>query len=37
MSYDSLPVVIEQYSIGGVNTATNYILNGTKLLRITKP
>jgi hypothetical protein len=36
MSYDSLPVVIEQYFIGGVNTATNYILTETKLLQITK-
>jgi hypothetical protein len=36
MSYDSLLVVIEQHSIGGANTATNYILTGTRILKITK-
>ncbi len=33
MSYNSLLVVLEQYSIGGVNSAINYITNGTRILR----
>ncbi len=36
MSYDTLLVVLDQYSIGGVEYATNYILTGTKILRFKK-
>ena len=36
MSYNELLIVIDQYSIGGVESATNYILTGTRILRITK-
>jgi len=34
--YNELLIVIDQYSIGGVESATNYILTGTRILRITK-
>ena len=36
MSYNELLIVIDQHSIGGVESATNYILTGTRILRITK-
>ncbi|WP_067961054.1 hypothetical protein [Nitrosopumilus sp. Nsub] len=36
MSYDSLIIVLEQYSIGGVESATNHILTGTRILRFKK-
>ena len=33
MSYNELLIVIEQHSIGGVESATNYILNGKRILK----
>ena len=36
MSYNELIIVMEQHSIGGVESATNYILTGTRVLRVTK-
>ena len=36
MSYNELVIVIEQHSIGGIESATNYILTGRKILRVKK-
>ena len=36
MSYNELLVVIDQHSIGGIQSATNYILTGIRILRIKK-
>ena len=33
MSYNELIIVMEQHSIGGIQSATNYILNGKQILR----
>ena len=33
MSYNELIRVMEQHSIGGIQSATNYILNGKQILR----
>jgi hypothetical protein len=33
MSYNKLLIVIDQHSIGGVDSATNYILTGTRTAR----
>jgi len=33
MPYNELLIVIEQHSIGGVESATNYILNGKRILK----
>ncbi|MBS1267358.1 MAG: hypothetical protein MAG458_00057 [Nitrosopumilus sp.] len=33
MSYDSLIIVLEQYSIGGVESATNYIQTDTRIIK----
>ena len=33
MSYNELIIVMEQHSIGGVESATNYILEGKQILR----
>ena len=33
MSYNELIIVMEQHSIGGVESATNYILTGKQILR----
>ena len=34
--YNELLIVIDQYSIGGVESATNYILTGTRTARFTR-
>jgi len=36
MSYNELIIVMEQHSIGGIQSATNYILNGKQILRTKK-
>ena len=36
MSYNELLTVVEQHSIGGIQSATNYILNGKQILRTKK-
>ena len=36
MSYNELIIVMEQHSIGGIQSATNYILNGRQILRTKK-
>ena len=36
MSYNELIRVMEQHSIGGIQSATNYILNGKQILRTKK-
>ena len=36
MPCNELLTVVEQHSIGGVESATNYILTGTRVLRVTK-
>ena len=36
MSYNELVIVIEQHSIGGIQSATNYILTGKQILRTKK-
>ena len=33
MSYNELMIVMEQHSIGGIQSATNYILEGKQILR----
>ena len=33
MSYNELIIVMEQHSIGGIQSATNYILTGKQILR----
>ena len=33
MSYNELIIVMEQHSIGGIQSATNYILKGKRVLR----
>ena len=33
MSYNELIIVMEQHSIGGIQSATNYILEGKQILR----
>ena len=33
MSYNELIIVMKQHSIGGVESATNYILTGKQILR----
>jgi len=36
MPYNKLLMVIDQHSIGGVDSATNYILTGTRTVRFTR-
>lgn len=36
MSYNKLLIVVDQYSIGGAENATNYILTGTRTFRFTR-
>jgi flagellar biosynthesis component FlhA len=36
MSYNELIIVMEQQSVGGIQSATNYILNGKQILRTKK-
>jgi len=36
MSYNELLIVIDQHCIGGVDSATNYILTGTRTVRFTR-
>ena len=36
MPYNKLLMVIDQHSIGGVDSATNYILTGTRTARFTR-
>ena len=36
MPYNELIIVMEQHSIGGIQSATNYILNGKQILRTKK-
>ena len=33
MSYEKLMIIVEQYNIGGVESAINYINNGTRIIK----